>query len=130
MNSRILTLETLVRLRACREQIARFQRLFGDHVEVTIERASQPDVEGFDFSWAVERLLRPEIQGEFFVEARRRQEALMRNFQVEWYTETPLEERAKLAATIWAEFYIKDAPLVESTSEPELKVEGVVYGNG
>jgi hypothetical protein len=52
----IITLEMLRQKHACRDQVARFQELFGDAVEVTVELAVK-HAQDFDWDWAAWSLL-------------------------------------------------------------------------
>ena len=52
----IITLEMLRQKHACRDQVARFQELFGDAVEVTVELAVK-HAQDFDWDWAARSLL-------------------------------------------------------------------------
>ena len=70
MESRTLTLATLVQFRACEASRILFERIFGDKVEVTVERFSQPDVieARFDYDWAADILLTEETREAFYEE--------------------------------------------------------------
>lgn len=110
MKSRILTLETLARRGACLDSRDTFKKLFGDSVEVSVERFSQPDVIAarFDYDWAADMLLTERIRSVYYEDFRARRRALVDERGVGWYTSLPREEREKLEAAVWSEYYVKD----------------------
>lgn len=112
MASRILTLATLVERRACEEHRLVFQGLFGNQVEVSVERFSRPDVVGarFDYDWGADLLMSEETRAEYYAAFREQRDKLKAEHQVGYYSAIPREVRDKLEAVLWAEFYVKDAP--------------------
>lgn len=108
MNSRTLTLVRLEQLHACEPARVDFQRVFGSQVDVTPERFAQPDVieENFDFDWAVDSLLPPDKRDEFYNELKSRREKLKQERGYTLSVQITREDRAKLVAVLWAEFYV------------------------
>lgn len=62
--TRTLTLKQLIVAVACEDQVELFKRLFGDSVEVTVERAVSV-ADRFDWDWAAGRLLSPAARKAF-----------------------------------------------------------------
>ena len=60
-----LKLETLARLDACRDYRSKFEQLFGEGVEVTVELCEK-HAGDFDWEWAVGKLLTGEQRAEFW----------------------------------------------------------------
>lgn len=128
MESRILTLATLVQVRACEAQRLVFEGIFGDKVEVTVERFSQPDVieAQFDYDWAAELLLTEETREAFYEEFRKQRDELKAKHHVGYYSQVPREEKNKLEARLWAEFYVKGGRTIEPVEEPGVEANHIV----
>ena len=128
MNSRLLTYETLLERRACEDHREAFQRIFGNQVEVSVERFSQPDVieASFDYDWAADLLLSDETRLAYYKEHRKQREALKKEYDVGYYSHIPREVSDALEAKLWAEYYVKDAP--EQPGEPAVEQPAVVEG--
>lgn len=115
MNSRLLTLARLSELRACSPAQEMFKKVFGDQVEVSVERFSQLDVieARFDYDWAVDSLLTEEGVQSYYSEFRQRRDELKKKMECEWYAAIPRDDRERLEATMFAEFYVKYPRLEE-----------------
>lgn len=61
----IITLQQLIDAKACPTQCYQFQKLFGDSVEVTVERAEKC-THIFNWDWAAETLLNQTNSKEYF----------------------------------------------------------------
>lgn len=107
---RILNYTQLVELHACESHRNKFYEIFGYQAEVSVERFSQPDVVSarFDYYWAADLLMTQESAKAFYQELDKRKAALRDRHGVLWNSETPAEDRRKLEAVTWAEFYVKD----------------------
>jgi len=104
MESRILTVSTLVALGACIEQRAKFKALFGDSVEITealcVEHAST-----FNFDWAALHLLSAPARSEY---ERVRAAAWA---EYERVTAAAWAEYDRVTAAAFARAYINDQPV-------------------
>lgn len=128
MESRILTLATLVQVRACEASRILFERIFGDKVEVTVERFSQPDVieARFDYDWAADTLLTEETREAFYEEFRKQRDELKAKHHVGYYSQVPREDKDKVEARLWAEFYVKGGRTIEPVEEPKVEADHIV----
>lgn len=128
MNGRILTLATIEEHQACNEQRDRFQKLFGDQVEVTVERFSEPDVTEarFDYGWAAEKLLSGNGEDEYYTQLQKRREQLIREQNVEFWSEVSHQTKIGVYGPIWAAIYIKEGQ--EEVPEATKEIEEVSDG--
>lgn len=126
MKTRILKLEKLEEHLACEIHRWKFQEIFGDSVEVSVERFSKPDVieARFDYHWGADQLLILKGSKEFYRRLTEEKERLRTKYRVDFFHEVPREVRSRLGAVLWAEVYVND--VTEPAAVPVEAPQGVV----
>jgi hypothetical protein len=134
MNSRLLTLARIQELQACRLHEIAFREVFGEQVEVTVECFSRPDVleANFDYDWGVYHLLPEEQHAAYYAELRAEKDKIKTERGLASSAQIPWEERRKLAAVLWADFYVKygldQAPMLPIVREQTYQDEDLIGG--
>ena len=99
--SNIITLRQLERLEACEEARDKFQELFGDSVEVTIELAKK-HASDFPIDWVARRTLEASAWGEY-----ERARASAREKYVRAKRASAREKYVRAKAAAWANEFLK-----------------------
>lgn len=101
MNSRTLTLTTLKKKGACKEQVVLFRELFGKSVEIT-EALCVEHAAAFSWRWAANNLLTAAAMAEY---DRMKAAAEVKYLRVAAAAEV---EYKRVTAAAWARAYIND----------------------
>jgi hypothetical protein len=114
MNSRTLTLTTLKKKGACKEQVALFRKMFGRSVEIT-EALCVEHAAVFSWGWAAQNLLTAPAWAECervtapaLAEYQRVRAAALTEYQR--VRAAALAEYQRVTAPAWARAYIGDTP--------------------
>jgi hypothetical protein len=114
MTSRTLTLATLKKKGACKEQVALFRKMFGRSVEIT-EALCVEHAAVFSWGWAAENLLTAAALAEYQrvrAAALAKYQRVMAAALAEFgrVTAAALAEYERVKAAAWARAYIGDKP--------------------